>query len=199
MDQELALRLCGLTAFAAAIAVSIPHRLRAHRAGGPVSRRAEGVALMIALRAVAGLWALGFLLWLVNPAWMRWSEAPLPAGARWLGAAMLAAVVPLYAWVFRHLGLNVTDTVETRREATLVRTGPYRWVRHPLYAFGTLVLAGWALLTANAFVAATGAIAAALIVLRTRIEETHLIRRFGDDYVTYMARTGAFFPRPGRG
>ena len=199
MDHELALRLCAAAAFAAAIAVSFPHRLRAQRVGGRVSRRAEGLALMIGLRVAAGLWALGFILWLVNPWLVRTSQAPLPVAVRWLGAGLLVAAVPLYAWVFHHLGLNVTDTVETRRAATLVRTGPYRLVRHPLYAFGALIVSGWALVTANAFVAATGIAAGALIVVRTRIEEAHLIRRFGDDYRAYMATTGGFFPRWGRG
>lgn len=199
MNPEPALRLCGAVALAGVMAVGLPYRLRAQRVGGKVSRRAEGVGPMIALRAVAALWALGFILWLVNPGLMRWSEVALPVAARWLGAALLVAVVPLYAWVFHHLGLNVTDTVLTRRAATLVRSGPYRFVRHPLYAFGLFIMAGWALITANAFVALAGAAAAALIVRRTAIEEAHLVRRFGDDYRAYMRTTGAYFPRWRRG
>jgi len=199
MNPEPALRLCGAVALAGVIAVGLPYRLRAQRVGGKVSRRAEGLGPMIALRAVAALWALGFVLWLVNPERMRWTEVALPVAVRVVGAALLVAAVPLYAWVFHHLGLNVTDTVVTRRDATLVRSGPYRFVRHPLYAFGALVLAGWALLTANLFVAAAGTVAAALLARRTRIEEAHLIERFGDQYRAYMATTGGFVPRPRRG
>jgi protein-S-isoprenylcysteine O-methyltransferase Ste14 len=195
--SESWLRLSGLTALIAAMAVGVPYRLRAHRAGGAVPRRDEGLALAIGLRGFAALWGLGFVLWLIDPGLMRWAEVPLPMPLRWLGAVLLFLTVPLYRWVFHHLGLNLTDTVRARNEATLVRTGPYRWIRHPLYSFGALFVAGWALLTANLWVAATSAIAAALIVRRTAIEERFLIERFGDAYRSYAAATGRFFPRVG--
>jgi protein-S-isoprenylcysteine O-methyltransferase Ste14 len=187
----------GLAALIAAMGVGMPYRLRAHRAGGAVPRRDEGVALAASLRVFAALWGLGFVLWLIDPQIMRWAEAPLPMPFRWLGAVLLIASVPLYRWVFHHLGLNLTDTVRARSEATLVRTGPYRWVRHPLYSFGVLFVSGWALLTANLWVAATSVIAAALIVRRTAIEERFLVERFGDAYRAYAAATGRFFPRLG--
>ena len=41
----------------------------------------------------------------------------------------------LLVWTFRCLGKNLTDTVVTRQEHTLVMQGPYRWVRHPFYDF----------------------------------------------------------------
>ena len=101
-------------------------------------------------------------------------------------------------WVFLSLGKNITDTVVTRRDHTLVTTGPYRWVRHPFYlATGAAVVAN-SLVTANWFLALTSGLAFGLIVLRTRIEEEKLIERFGDDYRSYMNRTGRFLPRLGR-
>jgi hypothetical protein len=68
-------------------------------------------------------------------------------------------------------------------------------VRHPLYSFGAPFVAGWALMTANGVVALAGLGAAALIVVRTAIEERHLIERFGEAYRVYMATTGRFVPR----
>jgi protein-S-isoprenylcysteine O-methyltransferase Ste14 len=88
----------------------------------------------------------------------------------------------------------VTDTVVTRKEHTLVTTGPYRWVRHPFYvAFALAVLAN-SLVTANWFLFVTGGVVFVLLVVRTRKEEHRLIERFGDEYRAYMRRTGRFFP-----
>ena len=39
----------------------------------------------------------------------------------------------LIVWAFQSLGSNLTDTVVTRRQHTLITHGPYRWVRHPFY------------------------------------------------------------------
>jgi len=96
-------------------------------------------------------------------------------------------------------GCNLTDTVVTRRNATLVTHGPYRWVRHPFYmAFAMAVIAN-ALITANGFLAITGTVAFLATVARTSIEERKLVDRFGSDYVDYMQRTGRFLPRIWRG
>lgn len=126
---------------------------------------------------------------------MAWASIDLPNSARWLGVFIGAVACALMIWTFRSLGHNLTDTVVTRRDATLVTHGPYRWVRHPFYlAFAMAVVAN-ALITANAFLAITGTAAFLVIVARTSIEEQKLIERFGRDYREYMRRTGRFLPR----
>ena len=68
----------------------------------------------------------GLVPFVLNPAWMAWASVPIPAAlrcARRTGA--------LGIWTFRSLGRNITDTVVTRREHTLITSGPYRYVRHP--------------------------------------------------------------------
>jgi protein-S-isoprenylcysteine O-methyltransferase Ste14 len=105
------------------------------------------------------------------------------------------AVPPLLFWTFHSLGKNLTDTVVTRREHTLVTHGPYRWVRHPFYDVVLLAVVCMSLLTANWLLALLGLTAFTLIVVRTRIEEEKLVERFGDEYRAYMARTGRFLPR----
>jgi len=86
--------------------------------------------------------------------------------------------------------------VVTRRNATLVTHGPYRWVRHPFYlSFAMAVIANALLITANGFLTITGTAAFLAIVARTSIEERKLVDRFGSDYVDFMQRTGRFLPR----
>ena len=108
---------------------------------------------------------------------------------------MLPVFVILISWVLRSLGKNLTDTVVTRAEHTLVTTGPYRWVRHPFYSAAFLFLVAGSLVSANWGLAVAGGLACVLLVIRTRTEEAKLIERFGDEYLAYMQRTGRFLPR----
>jgi len=101
----------------------------------------------------------------------------------------------MLAWTLRSLGKNLTDTVVTRRVHTLVTHGPYRWIRHPFYNCVLLLMTATSLIAANWFLFATGAIVFIMMVVRTRIEEHHLVARFGDSYRTYMTTTGRFLPR----
>jgi len=195
MDPENIYRFTALALLASSMSISIYYRHRANRTNEPINTQEEG-RLILNVRRVAGLliW-LSALLYLVNPRWMAWSSLELPAGLRWIGAAVMLVCVPLVYWVFSSLGMNVTPTVVTRRAHTLVTRGPYRWVRHPLYSVGLLMFLGFALLSANWMIFLAILLAFPALVLRTPLEEARLIDRFGDEYRAYMQRTGRYFPR----
>ena len=107
----------------------------------------------------------------------------------------MVACLPLIYWVFSSLGKNVTPTVVTRREHTLVTHGPYRWVRHPLYTVAFTLFVGFALLAANWFLLVVLLFGAVVLAQRTTIEEAQLVERFGDDYRRYMQAPGRYLPR----
>jgi protein-S-isoprenylcysteine O-methyltransferase Ste14 len=111
------------------------------------------------------------------------------------------AACALLLWTLRHLGPNLTDTVVTRKEHTLVTHGPYQWVRNPFYDAAALLILASSLIVANWFLLLAGGLVFVLLVVRTRIEERNLIARFGEAYRAYMSRTGRFLPRirPSRG
>ena len=154
---------------------------------------------MVGLRLCGALaWAL-LAAYLMNPAWVSWSSLALPTSLRWAGATLgLLVVPPLLFWTFHSLGKNLTDTVVTRREHTLVTHGPYRWVRHPFYLVVFLWGFSLSLLTANWLLALLGVAAVTMLVTRSRVEEAKLAERFGDEYRAYVRRTGRFFPLLGR-
>jgi protein-S-isoprenylcysteine O-methyltransferase Ste14 len=77
----------------------------------------------------------------------------------------------------------------------MVTTGPYGWVRHPLYGAWVVLLSGYSLLTSSWAVAIAGLAAIATVVRRIPTEEEGLQARFGDAYRDYAARTGRFLPR----
>ena len=197
MEALFPYRMMAAAIVLSAMFVSGTYRRRARRAGGPVSRSAEGGVPAVVLRVFGSLAWLSMLLYIVHPEWIGWARVSLPDWVRSAGVLLAAVSVPLAWWMFHSLGLNVTDTVATRRDHELVTRGPYRWIRHPLYSFGGLMFVGLALLSANAFVAASGAGALALLVRRTSNEEAHLAARFGEEYAAYKERTGRFVPRLG--
>src|SRR3712207_2495835 len=105
------------------------------------------------------------------------------------------AVAALNYGIFSSLGENVTPTAGTREDHKLVTTGPYRWVRHPLYSAGAALAVALNLLVGSWFTTASGTTALTLLLMRLPKEEEELIERFGDEYREYAERTGRLFPR----
>jgi protein-S-isoprenylcysteine O-methyltransferase Ste14 len=138
---------------------------------------------------------VGLLAYLFRPNSMSWLSLPLPAWLRWAGVPIGMAAECLLIWTLRSLGHNLTDTVVTRRNASLVTHGPYRWIRHPFYVAMLLAVIATSLIAANWFLAVTGVGAFALLAVRATTEERNLVARFGRHYEDYMRQTGRFIPR----
>lgn len=197
MPSETQFRLALLVVIVPTLAVGLYHRLRAASSGEKISHREEGYFFAIVLRLVGLCMAISTLSYLLYPALVQWASIPLPAWVRWCGVAAGALCPILMYWTLSSLGKNLTDTVVTRAAATLVTRGPYRWVRHPFYVTAALLMASVTLVTANWLIGASGSVVLTLLAIRTAKEEQMLIARFGDEYRTYMERTGRFFPRIG--
>ena len=176
--------------------ISIYYRTKADReAGGRVSLKEEGTLITVTLRLLGiSLWVAMFA-YLINPAWVAWARVDLPEWIRWVGVSLGAASDGLAYWVFTSLGNNVSPTVVTRKTHSLVTTGPYRWVRHPLYLMGMIAYLGFALLSENAFIALVVIFSFIVLDIRLPKEEARLVDRFGDDYRAYMHRTGKYLPK----
>jgi protein-S-isoprenylcysteine O-methyltransferase Ste14 len=160
-----------------------------------LSRRDEGLLVMVVLRLFGLGMMLGLVVYVINPTWMEWSQVPLPGWLRMMGLPLGLVAVAWLFWMLSTLGPNLTDTVTVRANATLVTKGPYRWVRHPMYVGVAILVLAVSLLTANAVLALAGTVTVALQVLRTRVEEAKLVERFGEAYLAYASRTGRFLPR----
>ena len=168
------------------------------RAGGRVELK-EGKVNM-AVRAVLGLGYIGALIvYAFFPSFLAWAAFSLPAGARWIGAGITAAALLLLAWVQWSLGKNFSTTLHLRQGHSLATSGPYHWVRHPMYTALFLLGVGFLLLTANWAVGVPLIVALPILVaVRVGNEEALMIEQFGDEYRAYMRQTGRFMPRRGR-
>ena len=199
MTTESTFRAIALLNIALCLPIGLYFRIRSQATREKLARKEEGVFILVGLRLCLLLAGAVFAAYLIDPASVSWSSLDLPEWLRWVGASLgLIVVPPLLFWTFQSLGRNLTDTVVTRREHTLVTHGPYRWVRHPFYGVVLLWGLSMSLLTANWLIAVLGLAAIAMLVRRTRIEEAKLTERFGDEYRSYAAKTGRFFPRLGR-
>jgi protein-S-isoprenylcysteine O-methyltransferase Ste14 len=111
------------------------------------------------------------------------------------GVGITAAAVALAIWARWHLGGNWSGAVTLKEGHELISSGPYRFIRHPIYTGILGAMAG----TALALGELRGFIALALSVsafyYKARKEERYLKTEFGDKYRDYAKRTGRLFPK----
>ncbi len=196
MESATLLRYIALALFSAALVTSVFFRARADRSSGRVDRSAERPLI----RTLLSLMGFGFFilltLALAYPPLMAWAAIPgWPLVLRWLGVVLMLLILPCLAWTLSSLGNNITRTVKTRSDHQLVTSGPYRFIRHPLYTFASSFFIG-AILVAGSWVLLLVALPAMWALLsRTPQEESLLESRFGQQYRDYMQHTGRYFPR----
>jgi protein-S-isoprenylcysteine O-methyltransferase Ste14 len=156
---------------------------------GPVSLVAGSVAALVSivfgLEYIVAPGALAFAYGWAFPAWLRW-----------VGAVAFPGGVALLAWAHYHLGKSFHSLIVTKEDHVLVDTGPYRYIRHPIYLAYLANYVGGGLLAGNRVLTVVPIAAyAVLIVLRLGQEERVMISKFGDAYEAYMARTGRLVPK----
>jgi protein-S-isoprenylcysteine O-methyltransferase Ste14 len=195
VNNDQALRAALVVIALIVFPIAVVYRIRSQATREPLDRRQEGLFILATLRPAGAALMVAILTFMISPERMAWSAVPLPMWVRWIGIGIAVLAGALLLWTFSRLGKNLTDTVVTRREHTLVTHGPYRFVRHPFYGSVTLWILAMSLVTANWFILAAGVVLVTLLVVRTRIEEEKLLMRFGDSYRTYMQQTGRFIPR----
>lgn len=199
MDPEAPLRWMVLILFGSGLCASVTLRRRADRDGGAMPRSADGKPVAVALGLAGGLFYGSLAAWLIHPPLVAGAAVAIPVAVRWAGVVLIGAGLALGLWSLRHLGRSVTPTAAVREDTELVTSGPYRYVRHPLYSSMLLTVPGCGLASANVLVLAAGLATFTVILVRTGREEEELARRFGERYRTYRDRTGRIVPRFGRG
>ena len=195
MNENIFRILAALILFTG-MGISFYFRIKADRESGEkLSRKADGTVLMTIIRIGGLILWLSPFVYLINPAWMAWSKVGLPDWVRWLGVGI--GVVNTFGiyWLFSSIGTGITPVSSTRREHKLVTGGIYKYIRHPLYTFGSSMFIAFGMMADSWFIAALGVLTFILMAIRTPKEEANLIAKFGDEYHEYMKRTGRFLPK----
>lgn len=128
--------------------------------------------------------------------------AAIVLSARWAPPDLLPIVLSLPGmlvaiWAWHAMGVtNIRVAPAPDQRSRLVRHGPYRWIRHPMYT--GLLLFTMPLLASNFAWWRLLAWMALVLVLRIKAaEEERLMGERFSEYRSYLARTGRFFPKLG--
>jgi protein-S-isoprenylcysteine O-methyltransferase Ste14 len=149
--------------------------------------RLTHLALLTAAFALLALPAfeIGFLQWRLLPSRLIAFVTGVVLEALGLGFAVWARV---------HLGQYWSSTIDIKPEHQLISSGPYAFVRHPIYTGLVLAFLG----TALAEDEISGLLALALVVIAyTRkiwIEERWLVRHLGEEYSAYQRKVRRLIP-----
>jgi protein-S-isoprenylcysteine O-methyltransferase Ste14 len=142
--------------------------------------------------AQVALIALVFLGPRTLPGWPAWPAA-LDRGFIVLGAVLTAVGLVLFLWGMLRLGSALTPLPYPKDGATLVRTGPYRVVRHPIYTGGILLAFGWALMARGWLTLIYAAVLFIFFDFKSAREERWLAEKF-PDYPEYRKRVRKLIP-----
>jgi protein-S-isoprenylcysteine O-methyltransferase Ste14 len=151
--------------------------------------------LDIILVGTAGVGMSVPLLYLFTP-WLDFANYVLPAWSGWMGMVVFAGAIFMLWRSHADLGRNWSATLRITGRHSLVTSGVYRHVRHPMYtahllwaiAQGLILanwIAGWAFLV----------LSIPLYLVRIPKEEQMMLEHFGEEYRSYVTRTGSLIPR----
>jgi protein-S-isoprenylcysteine O-methyltransferase Ste14 len=112
----------------------------------------------------------------------------------WTGAVLTLAGLLFAVWARVHLGGNWSGTVTVKENHELITSGPYRFVRHPIYSGLLLALIGSALARPEWRGVLAVAIAFYALWRKSRIEEQFMRNQFGAAYEEYARRVPALVP-----
>jgi protein-S-isoprenylcysteine O-methyltransferase Ste14 len=111
-----------------------------------------------------------------------------------LGILVAAAGLSLAIWARRHLGRHWSGEITVKVDHELIRTGPYRLLRHPIYSGLLTMYLGPAIVTGEWLAVVGVAMALFAYWRKIRIEEATLDAAFGPRYANYRRTTWALVP-----
>lgn len=195
MDTETIFRII-LPALIIAFAAHRGYYVRKHgEEQNTLKKREEGWTSRVAsLLGLGGFVAL--FIYVIQPAWLAWGSLPLPLWLRWTGVVLALSGFALLQWSQNTLGKNWSDTPRMMKEQSLITSGPYQFIRHPIYTAFLLILGSTLLISANWFIGFAW-IGMTILEVASRIgfEENLMLEYFGEPYRDYMKRTGKLLPK----
>jgi protein-S-isoprenylcysteine O-methyltransferase Ste14 len=148
------------------------------------------------------IWNPVVALWIALPLVTAFAKG-LPAGFRPLycnefvawGAMTVAAAAFLATLVcWKKMGKSWRMGIDPGETTQLVLSGPYAYVRHPIYALSSLLMVCTMIIVPSIAMIVTGVVHLMLLQWEARREERYLAALHGEPYQRYVARVGRFVP-----
>jgi protein-S-isoprenylcysteine O-methyltransferase Ste14 len=146
-------------------------------------RRTAGVRVVIAIVVVT----------LIR---LRVFRTYAPVHASWpqgVGLALFAAGLLLAVWARVYIGRNWGSPMSRKADPDLVRSGPYRWIRHPIYSGIILAMIGMVVALSLIWLVPAVILGGYFVYSATR-EERYMTQRFPDAYPDYKRSTKMLIP-----
>jgi protein-S-isoprenylcysteine O-methyltransferase Ste14 len=160
----------------------------------PTKAREKSVDRLVTVAVVVIAYELLFADWpRIGPLQERF--VPQEPWIGWAGIALTFLGIGIAIWARHCLGAYWSARVTLKEDHRLIRSGPYAFVRHPIYTGMLLGTIGAALVAGEW----RGILAVALLLAahsrKALREESMLTREFGEQYAAYRRSTGFLFPR----
>lgn len=154
----------------------------------PVIEKLLIMSLGIGLMIIPLIWMFTPFLDAFNmgfPHWLRFS------------GILLAILSLFYFWqIHKALGTNWSPTLEIKKQHQLVKEGPYKRIRHPMYTQIWIWTIAQVFIVSNVYAGFSGIIVWTIVYfIRVSNEEKMMLEHFGEVYRAYMKQTGRVFPR----
>lgn len=149
-------------------------------------------------------WLLVILAWAGQPfliqnnslsRLLRFAPALSSSGFASFGVALIVAGYTGTLWCYVAMGNTWRIGISRTEETTLVTQGPYSTVRHPIYLFQIVMLAGAALVLPTILSLAIPVFHIICVLIKASDEEAYLLSVHGDTYRDYLSNTGRLFPK----
>ena len=132
--------------------------------------------------------------WIVLPWKAAFSEPVMSSSLASLGAifCLIGFVATLYCW--HYMGNSWRIGINPKEKNQLITDGPFKHIRHPIYALSMLVMLGSLLCLQSVLGMVLFCIHWFIFSLEAIREEHYLSRIYGDTYKAYMSQTNRFLP-----
>jgi protein-S-isoprenylcysteine O-methyltransferase Ste14 len=136
-----------------------------------------------------------FALYFIEPSGSEWLHVSLPWQLRLLGVFLSFGGILMLVLTHRTLSIHWSTTLQFKEGHSLITTGPYSLIRHPMYTSLYIIFIGLAIVSSFWPLWILVLLMTVFFVRIARIEEDMMIDEFGDEYVSYIERTGSYLPR----
>jgi protein-S-isoprenylcysteine O-methyltransferase Ste14 len=115
---------------------------------------------------------------------------------QWAGVATALFCLLATRACWRRMGKSWRMGIDPNEKTALIFTGPYAYVRHPIYALSSLMMLATVIVLPTPLMFVVAAIHLLLLQWEARREERNLSRIHGQQYDQYCSRVGRFIPIP---